>query len=439
MALATNRRRKMTSRFTKEHHTDKASLDARSGMLRDFRRIRSASVELAEGLSDGDATAQSMPLASPTKWHLAHTSWFFEEFLLAPILGDDIRFEKKFAYLFNSYYDAVGDRHPQARRGMITRPSLVEVMAYRDHVDSRMEELFDAMQFDPALVALGLAHEEQHQELILTDLLHLLSQNPMEPAYRRNKWTPRQVLPDARDCWTGFDGGLVTIGHDPADGFAFDCETPRARVFLEPFEIANRAITNRDWIRFIDDGGYDEPAHWLSDGFALARAENWRAPEYWNKRDETWWTLTLNGPTPIDPDAPVCHVSFYEADAYASWAGARLPTEAEWEHAALTQETAGNFRDMSYLAPHRQETSDLGGMFGDVWEWTSSAYRPYPGFRAAHGAVGEYNGKFMSGQMVLRGGSCVTPPGHMRASYRNFFHPSARWQFSGLRLARDLK
>lgn len=407
------------------------------GLAGAYEQVRSDTAALAEGLSDADATVQSMEDASPAKWHLAHVTWFFEQFVLREHLPGYSPFGEAFGFLFNSYYEAVGKRHPRACRGMLTRPSLEEVMAYRDHVDSAMTTLLagDVDGDLDALVTLGLHHEQQHQELLLTDILHLFAQSPLKPAYRHPE--PRLIRDNAaRLSWTAFEGGLVEAGHD-GEGFAFDCEHPRHKVWLEPFELANRAVTNREWMEFIGDGGYERPGHWLSDGWAACQAEAWRAPLYWHRVDGQWLTMTLRGCQPVDPEAPVCHVSHYEADAYATWAGARLPGEAEWEVAARGMPPEGNDAGSGRLSPAPQSGDGLLGLFGDVWEWTRSAYSPYPGFRAAEGAVGEYNGKFMSGQYVLRGGACSTPPGHIRASYRNFFHPAKRWQFSGLRLARD--
>jgi ergothioneine biosynthesis protein EgtB len=382
-----------------------------------YAALRAATERLAAPLSPEDQCVQSMPDASPAKWHRAHTTWFFETFLLRPHVPGHAVFDPDFAFLFNSYYLAAGPRHARPRRGMLTRPATARVTAYRHHVDAAMAALL-AGPLSPeveTLVELGLRHEEQHQELLLTDALHLLAQNPLRPAMDA-AWREATPPPSALR-WLDGPSGVVGIGH-AGEGFAFDNETPRHRAFLEPFRIADRPVSNAEWLEFIEDGGYRTAALWMSEGWAAREAGDWEAPQYWEQQDGAWLSFTPAGLRPLPPAAPVRHVSWYEADAYARWAGLRLPTEQEWEAASALE---------GFLAAE-----------GHVWQWTGSAYRPYPGFRPWAGAVGEYNGKFMIGQMVLRGGSRATPPGHARPSYRNFFPPDARWQFSGLRLAKDV-
>jgi ergothioneine biosynthesis protein EgtB len=401
---------------------------------RQYQPVRAATLALVAPLSAEDCAIQSMPDASPVKWHLAHTTWFFETFVLEPHAAGYRTFDPAYRYLFNSYYNALGDRHPRPERGMLSRPSLAEVLAYRRHVD---EALLVRNNLPPELIQLGLHHEQQHQELILTDLKHLLSRNPLKPAYQK-QWPLTPIRGRAR-TWIGFQGGLHEIGHSGA-GFAFDNEAPRHRTWLDDFEIASHPVTHGEFLDFIEDRGYCRPELWLSAGWDLVQARGWQAPEYWRRRDGSWHTFTLHGEVPVDRNTPICHVSFYEAEAFARWAGARLPTEAEWEIAAQGAPREGNFVESGALHPLalREDSAPgrLAQAFGDVWEWTRSDYGPYPGYRPAGGAVGEYNGKFMSGQYVLRGGSCATPAGHIRLSYRNFFAPEARWQFSGLRLAK---
>ncbi len=406
-----------------------------------YCQVRSLTEALAAPLSAEDQTAQSMADVSPTKWHRAHTTWFFEEFVLGPHAPGYQPFHDGYRYLFNSYYEAVGERHPRAERGVVTRPGIAEIAEYRRHVDEAMTDLLDGGVAAPvaALVELGLHHEQQHQELAVMDIKHVLSRNRLDPAYRNavGDIGPSTTRPLG---WVEHAGGLVEIGHD-GDGFAFDNEGPRHQVHLAPFALADRALTDGEVAAFVADGGYRRPELWLSDGWARVQAERWEAPLYWQAEDDgSWSQFTLAGRHPLDPAAPACHLSYYEADAIARWAGARLPTEAEWEAVAGTRPMDGRFLDLDVLAPQPANPTVAGPqqLFGDVWEWTSSAYLPYPGFRTAPGAVGEYNGKFMVNQHVLRGGCCATPPGHVRTTYRNFFPPHARWAFSGARLARDL-
>ena len=410
-----------------------------------YAAVRQASLGLAAPLSPEDCQVQSMPDASPTKWHLAHVTWFFETFILERFEPDFRAFDPSFRVLFNSYYKGIGEQFPRPQRGLITRPALAEVKRFRAEVDERMLALLAARPGDAeieALVTLGLQHEQQHQELLLTDIKHALSFNPAASGYAR-RWPMSRVKPEPMR-WFGHEGGLVELGHDPArDGdFCFDNETPRHRANAEPFEIASRPVSYGEYLAFIEDAGYARPELWLSMGWDWVQAGRRSAPLYWMRDGDRWLNHTLQGTVAIDPHTPVCHLSYFEADAFARWAGARLPTELEWEHAAraLRAPPAGNFADrgafhpMPQIAPIGDEPAQ---MFGDVWEWTGSAYLPYPRFRPLEGLVGEYNGKFMCNQFVLRGGSCATPPGHVRASYRNFFPPEAQWQFSGLRLARD--
>ena len=392
--------------------------------------MRRLTLDLAAPLSDADATIQPFPDASPAKWHLAHTTWFFETFVLRDHLPAYRPFDERFAYLFNSYYEAEGERHARPKRGMLSRPSLDEVRSYRAHVDEALERALPSLA-PPVLdlIELGINHEQQHQELLLTDILAAFAENPLEPAY--GELPPPACFAVEPVTYHRGREGVVEVGA-PDSGFAFDCERPRHRVFLEPHAIASRRVTNKEWADFVADGGYSTPTLWLSDGWEWVRREGVTAPLYW-RGDGTEFTLA--GRREIDMAAPVAHVSYYEADAFARWAGARLPTEAEWESfAASADPHLGNQLDQAGAVAPRPG----GGMFGDVWEWTQSAFAAYPGFAPAAGAVGEYNGKFMSGQLVLKGASCATPRGHSRASYRNFFPPSARWQFTGVRLARDL-
>jgi ergothioneine biosynthesis protein EgtB len=424
-----------------------------------YHDVRATSLELAEPLSPEDCALQSMPDASPVKWHLGHTSWFFETFVLEAHIDGYEPFDPHFRVLFNSYYNAVGAKHPRPERGLISRPGLADVLAYRRHVDDRVAELLDrgARPGLAALIELGINHEQQHQELILTDVKHLFSRNPLFPVYRKH-WPLTTVAPRAR-TWIAYPEDTYEIGHR-GDGFAFDNEGPAHRALVSAFKIASHPVTHGDYIEFIADGGYRRPELWLSLGWDTVQARGWEAPLYWTQRDGAWHTFTLHGLAEIDPNTPVCHLSYFEADAFARWAGERLPSEFEWEiaaRAALAGKQAsprtahgdrranvaldGNFLEGRSYHPLALTEATAPGtpaqMFGDVWEWTRSSYAPYPGFRATDGAIGEYNGKFMCNQYVLRGGSCATPASHIRPTYRNFFPPEARWQFSGLRLARD--
>jgi ergothioneine biosynthesis protein EgtB len=412
---------------------------ASSALASRFAKVRVLSVALVTPLSDADATIQSMDDASPAKWHLAHTTWFFETFVLRDHVPGYRLFDERWPFLFNSYYEAEGQRHARPRRGMLSRPSLDEVLRYREAVDAALlaalPDLPGAVQ---DLVTLGCHHEEQHQELLLTDILHHFSVNPLQPAV----WPGQPKIPVAMPGpigWIEGAAGQVEVGCGQASqAFTFDCEGPRHTELLHPHAIADRTVTNGEWAAFIADGGYREPRHWLADGWAWVQTGGIIAPLYWEQQDGVWTRFGLDGRRPVDPAAPVTHVSFFEADAYASWAGARLPTEFEWEAAADGHASNGGNQLDAAGAVEPRPSAGGPAFFGNVWEWTGSAYRPYPGFRAAEGAVGEYNGKFMSGQFVLRGGSCATPRGHVRSSYRNFFYPHQRWQFTGVRLAKDL-
>jgi ergothioneine biosynthesis protein EgtB len=407
-----------------------------------YRRVRALSPAIAAPLSDADATLQPMPDASPAKWHLAHTTWFFETFVLRDHLPGYRLYDESFSYLFNSYYEGEGERHPRERRGMLSRPSLEEILAWRAHVDAAVEAALDRLP--PAalrLVELGLNHEEQHQELMLMDMLATLAANPLRPAAWDGAPTPPSAAAAPEPLsWVEGRTGIVEIGHD-GPGFAFDCERPRHQALLHSHALADRLIANAEWLRFIDDGGYARPELWLADGWAWVKGNSVEAPLYWHRGEAGWMRFGLDGLKPVAPAAPVAHISYYEADAFARWAGARLPTEAEWESAASAFDPAsGNQLDRAGPACPAPAVPGVGlrQMFGDLWQWTMSAYHPYPGFRPEEGTVGEYNGKFMVSQLVLRGASCATPRGHSRPSYRNFFYPHQRWMFSGLRLAKDL-
>ena len=443
--------------FRNEQARDPAvDREATSTVAARFHKVRRQTLRLCEPLETEDFVAQSMIEASPVRWHVAHTTWFFEEFVLGRQVSGYRPFHPAYRHLFNSYYNTVGDRTPRGERGLLTRPTVREIMEYRRHVDEQMQRFLDSAGFDEghpaaAVVELGMNHEQQHQELILTDLKHLLSHNPLKPAYCADAATTQDSLPAAGPLrWTAFEGGMVSIGHE-APGFSFDNEGPRHRLYLPGFLMADRLVTNREYLEFMQDGGYGRPDFWLDEGWAHVRTYGREAPLYWQRESDAWQVFTLGGMRPVDPEEPVCHVSFFEAEAYARWAGARLPLEPEWEVAAASLAAgahlveSGNFVENERYHPARLSAgadapsgeSSMEQLFGDVWEWTGSPYRPYPGFHPAAGALGEYNGKFMINQMTLRGGSCATPRNHIRATYRNFFYPQARWQFSGLRLARE--
>ena len=414
-------------------------------LQQEYRRVRGFSETICEPLEVEDYVVQSMPDVSPTRWHLAHTTWFFETFLLKEFSPGYQPVHPRYEYLFNSYYNAVGEQFPRPRRGLLTRPTVADIFEYRRTVDGRMLELLDTVTGERAaraleLVELGLHHEQQHQELMLTDLKHVLACNPLYPTYRERAPETGAATPPAR-AWLPFDGGRVAIGHAD-DSFCFDNERPAHECLLAPYELATRPVSNRQFAEFVADGGYQRPEFWLSLGWDQVSREEWQAPLYWSRQNGAWHEFTLAGLRPLSPEAPVCHVSYFEADAYARWAGARLPTEAEWEHAGKAVPMTGNFVDAGVLHPQAADTdvdARLQQMFGDVWDWTSSSYAAYPGYRPPVGAVGEYNGKFMCNQYVLRGGSCATSANHIRASYRNFFPASTRWQFIGFRLARDVR
>ncbi len=414
-------------------------------LIERFAAARRFSERLAEPLSEEDCVIQSMPDASPAKWHLGHTTWFFEEFVLAA--REEPRYDERFAFLFNSYYNLVGDRQPRPKRGMLTRPGLGEVMAYRDVVTDRVERLLKAGALDAdaqRIIEIGLNHEQQHQELLLTDIKHALWQNPLLPAYKEESAAPAAAPAPALE-WLEFEEQIADIGADPEAGFAYDCEGPRHKAFVGAFALASRPVTNAEYLAFMRDGGYRRADLWLDLGWTAVQAEGWTAPMYWRPDGDRWMRFTLAGEREVDPAAPVSHISMFEADAYARWAGARLPTEQEWELACAELPVEGNLAETGLLDPigvagerGGGAAAGIEGAFGDIWEWTRSHFSPYPGYSAAPGPLGEYNGKFMCNQFVLRGGSCATPASHIRASYRNFFPPGARWQFAGLRLAKDL-
>ena len=403
--------------------------------LEKYRRVRQQTEELCQPLAIDDYQLQTMPDCSPPKWHLAHTTWFFETFLLAGNNPSYRPFHPRYNFLFNSYYEAVGERCPRPARGLLSRPTVEEVFAYRRAIDERMHEWLDplsesSLESIRPVFELGLNHEQQHQELLLTDIKHAFSINPLRPVFSNSE--TGECSTDQRLHWLTFPAGVRQIGHIGAS-FAFDNESPTHSVFVPSFQISSNLVTNREFLAFIDDGGYRRPEFWLSDGWATCRRLDWSSPLYWEHDGGSWSQFTLGGMRSLSLDEPVCHVSFYEAEAFARWTGARLPTEAEWETAALDEKVIGIFLDSGRLHP-----AQSGGFFGNLWVWTASPYVAYPGYHPAAGALGEYNGKFMCNQMVLRGGSCATPADHIRPTYRNFFPPDARWQFSGIRLARDI-
>jgi ergothioneine biosynthesis protein EgtB len=404
-----------------------------------YAHVRATTERLAEPLSPEDQTVQSMPDVSPTKWHRAHTTWFFETFILGPNRSSYTLFDDMYPYIFNSYYEALGDRHPRTQRGVLSRPGVEEIGRYRESIDDAMLDLMQG-PLDPGvpeLITLGLHHEQQHQELILMDIKHVLSSNPLRPTYLPAPPAGSNLGRPPKADWIERPAGVTELGHT-GNGFGFDNEFPRHRVYQTPFALADRPVTNAEWLSFMEADGYRRPEFWLSDGWATVMAQGWDAPLYWFRHPDdpdAWHEFTLTGPRRVNLDEPVCHVSYYEADAYAHWTGMRLPTEAEWESVADDIADGDNFLGLD--APHPRPAVSTTALLGDVWEWTSSSYTPYPGFRAAPGAVGEYNGKFMVSQYVLRGGCCATPLGHARVTYRNFFPPGARWAFSGVRLARD--
>jgi ergothioneine biosynthesis protein EgtB len=413
-----------------------AELETELAPGKSYAAVRAMTESLCAPLATEDYVIQSAPECSPAKWHLAHTTWFFEHFILQSLVPGYVPFRASYGYLFNSYYETVGTFFPRSKRGLLSRPTVEEVFQYRAHVDRHMHDLLGAAAESSQLeliqrLTLGLNHEQQHQELLLTDIKNLFALNPLRPVYHAAPHLQAKAVPHA---WMEFSGGMHNVGHVGV-GFAFDNETPRHRVYLEPFALASRPVTNGEWLEFMRAGGYSMPELWLSDGWRTVQQNSWLAPLYWEQIDGAWGQMTLGGSVTVDPEAPVCHVSYFEADAYARFAGHRLPTEFEWEVAASSLPAEGNFMDNRLLHPSAG-TNASRQFFGDVWEWTSSAYTPYPGYAPLAGSLGEYNGKFMVSQLVLRGGSCATPRSHIRSSYRNFFYPPDRWQFTGLRLAR---
>ena len=416
---------------------NEASRSERQALVMRYATVRSTSERLCAPLLAEDCCMQTMADVSPPKWHLAHVSWFFETFLLKPYLSGYREFDSHFAVLFNSYYEGAGAMHPRAQRGFMSRPPLEQVYRYRQHIDEHMALLMETVAEDPwrevaFRVILGLHHEQQHQELLLTDIKHIFASQPLRPVYCDAG--PEASSPPGVLAWHEYSGGIHEIGHHGA-GFCYDNETPRHRVYLEDFQLASRPITNGEYLEFMADDAYRRPEFWLAEGWRTVRERCWQAPLYWEFSDGRWQSMTLSGIRAVDEYEPVCHVSYYEADAYARWAGKRLPSEAEWEVAARDVAINGNLQDSGRYHPTVAQGTGMVQLYGDVWEWTQSPYAAYPGFRPLAGTLGEYNGKFMCNQIVLRGGSCATPADHIRASYRNFFYPADRWQFSGIRLA----
>ncbi len=417
-----------------------AGYNDRQFALLGYRTVRQHSHDICLPLAVEDYVIQTMPDVSPPKWHLAHTSWFFETFLLIPFLQSYRVFHPQYGYLFNSYYETVGTFYPRKARGLLSRPTTQTVYQYRAYVDEHIEKLIESVSQDLwenclNRLILGIHHEQQHQELLYTDIKHIYAANPLRPAYK--VMTVKSPPDPGRLEWIPYEGGLMEIGH-AGNSFAYDNEMPRHRIYLRDFKCASRLVTNGEYLEFIAADGYRKPEYWLSDGWATVKQQQWSAPLYWENIDSTWWAMTLSGMRKVDENEPVCHVSYYEADAYARWAGKRLLTEAEWEHVAGGVNQTGNFRESGHLHPIvARPSQQVQQMFGDVWEWTQSPYIPYPGYRAPDGAIGEYNGKFMCNQLVLRGGSCATSSTHIRVTYRNFFFPADRWQFTGIRLGVD--
>lgn len=420
-------------------------LPGRNSLVDYFKTVRNFTEELTSPLETEDFVIQSMPDVSPAKWHLAHTSWFFEKFLLSAFKDEYKPFRHIYDYLFNSYYVLAGERHCRPKRGLISRPTVSEVFEYRRHIDNMVLDMIEKSDEDTYssisyIIIIGINHEQQHQELILTDIKHVFSENPLDPVYSGSSSEVHNTDLTPKQSWVDFPEGIYNIGNK-GDSFGYDNEFPIHKAYLRNFRLATVPVTNGEYIEFIENGGYRKPELWLSDGWSTLTENNWDSPLYWYRKDSRWYCFTLSGSREVDPDEPICHVSFYEADAFARWSGYRLPTEFEWEVASAGAEIEGNFVESGKFHPSASLSntgSELQKLFGDVWEWTSSPYAPYPGYKTLPGALGEYNGKFMCNQMVLRGGSCATSKSHIRRTYRNFFPPDARWQFSGIRLADDV-